>query len=152
MNKLSGKTILVTGVTGFIGQHLVRRLLEIPNIRLLVVSRKPNAQISGKILWITSPLEQLTSAIWQANGIDKIDLVFHLGAFTPKKADDTNQITEIYRDNLLGTRVLLESFPSPLERIIFSSTLDVYATPLADNIILDKWLRNSALWSYFWSG
>ncbi|EDN71227.1 NAD-dependent epimerase/dehydratase [Beggiatoa sp. PS] len=138
MNRLSGKTILVTGATGFIGQHLVHRLLRIPDIRLIVVSRKPNTQTSGKILWITSPVEQLTPAIWQANGIDKIDLVFHLGAFIPKKADDANLITEIYRDNLLGTRALLESVPSPLERIIFASTIDVYATPLADNLVLDE--------------
>lgn len=138
MNRLSGKTILVTGATGFIGQHLVQRLLGIPDIRLIVVSRKPNAQISGKILWITSPFDQLTPAIWQANGIDKVDLVFHLGSFIPKKANEVNRMTEIYRDNLLGTRALLENFPSPLERIIFSSTVDVYATPLADNLVLDE--------------
>lgn len=139
MNRLSGKTILVTGATGFIGQHLIQRLLGIPDIRLIVVSRKPNAQISGKILWITSPLDQLTPAIWQAKGIDKIELVFHLGAFVPKKkADEVNRMTEIYRDNLLGTRAMLESFPSPIERIIFSSTFEVYATPLANNRDLDE--------------
>jgi len=133
--KLSGKNILITGGTGFIGQHLVRRLSDIPDTRLILVSRRQ--PLHDGIIWVNSSLERLTPVVWQTKGIEKIDLVFHLGAFIPKKVDESNQIDNIYRDNLLGTRALLESLPSTPKRIIFASTLDVYA-PLPENVVLNE--------------
>lgn len=71
-------------------------------------------------------MDQLTSRFWQDNGIEHIDMVFHLGAFIPKNAGSGDSVAEIFRDNLQGTHALLESLPNAPEKVVFSSTIDVY--------------------------
>ncbi|MFZ2633415.1 MAG: NAD(P)-dependent oxidoreductase [Desulfosalsimonadaceae bacterium] len=134
MRSLDSKTVLVTGATGFIGRHLVNRLRQIENIRLVLLSRKTCITPNPYEIWVCSSLNQLTPKIWQDNGIDQIDVVFHLGAFTPKSASEANEEEPIFRDNIYGTRTLLSSFPSFPERFIFASTLDVYSTQLGKAI------------------
>lgn len=138
MNALSDKTILVTGATGFIGNHLVRRLQQVSRVKLVLLSRKPVLGADKSLLWIECALDQLTHQVWSDRDISKIDIVFHLGAFTPKDSNGVDAVNDIYRDNLLGTHALLESLPSAPERIIFSSTLDVYAPPAEDQILTEK--------------
>ncbi len=132
MKSLSGKTILLTGATGFIGSHLAARLKQIPEVKLILLSRKPATEVHENVVLLNCPLDALTRQTWLNQGIEKIDVIFHLGAFTPKKSSEGDKIEPIYRDNLNGTRALLESLPSIPERIIFASTLDVYA-PQPDN-------------------
>lgn len=129
MTPLDGKTILVTGATGFIGQHLVHRLRQISNVRLVLLSRKKYIAPNPFETWICSSLDQLSPDIWLDNKIDKIDIIFHLGAFTPKISSEANLEQSIIRDNILGTRALINSLPTPPERFIFASTLDVYSSP-----------------------
>lgn len=137
INRLQGKTVLLTGATGFIGKHLVHRLRIIPGLRLILLSRKPMREEHKEVVWVQSSLEQLSHATWREAGIEYIDFVFHLGAFIPKVQDDANNIKSIYSDNLLGTRFLLESLLPMLPKIIFASTLDVYAI-LEDGIPIDE--------------
>lgn len=129
MNSLAGKTILVTGGTGFIGSHLVQRLRQDQSISLVLLSRKPVPNGDENIKWVNSSLDVLSSIIWEKAGIKNIDVVIHLGAFTPKSTAEADFIENVYRDNLTGTRALLDSLPATPERVIFSSTLDVYVTP-----------------------
>jgi UDP-glucose 4-epimerase len=127
MNSLDGKTVLVTGATGFIGQHLVNRLRQIKNIRLVLLTRKTCTERAPSEKWVCSSLDQLTPKLWRDNEITQIDVVFHLGAFTPKSASEVNQEEPVFRDNICGTRALLNSLPSLPERFLFASTLDVYS-------------------------
>lgn len=137
MNSLSGKTILLTGATGFIGSHLANRLKQFSGIKLVLLTRKPVPKTDQGATWIKSALDQLTRQTWSDHGIEKIDVVFHLGAFTPKAASKGDDVDVIYRDNLTGTRALLESLPNTPEKIVFSSTLDVYAPPKEGSILTE---------------
>ncbi|MCW6050393.1 NAD(P)-dependent oxidoreductase [Lyngbya sp. CCAP 1446/10] len=137
LNLLERKTVLVTGATGFIGAHLVRRLSQNPAIHLVLLTRKPMVESRDGITCIAAALDQLTKKTWQAAGIEKIDVVLHLAAFIPKSNDAINAVEQVYRDNLLGTRSLLESLPTPPQRIVFASTIDVYAA-LPDGVALSE--------------
>jgi nucleoside-diphosphate-sugar epimerase len=92
-----------------------------------LLSRNPPSVLREGETWITVALDQLTSKIWQREGVGRFDIVFHLGAFTPKRSGNEESVAEIYESNLLGTRALLESMRDAPKKIIFASTLDVYA-------------------------
>lgn len=135
MNSLSGKTVLVTGGTGFIGTHVVKRLLSDKEVRIVILSRRPAPKMIENVAWVCSSLDRLSSEIWRKAGVDNIDLIIHLGAFTPKSWAEVDLIEDICRDNITGTRTLIESLPSIPKRIVFASTIDVYAPPLAGYMI-----------------
>lgn len=137
MDSLSCKTILLTGATGFIGGHLADRLAKIPAARLVLLSRNAMANRQPNATWVNCAMNRLTRQVWIDHGIENIDVVFHLGAFIPKNSSEVDAIDVIYRDNLLGTRALLESLPNTPKKIIFSSTIDVYA-PLPEGMTLSE--------------
>lgn len=147
MNSLTGKTVLLTGATGFVGSHLVRRLKQLSQIKLILLSRDVVCEANTNATWVISALHQLTRQVWLEHGIEKIDVVFHLAAFTPKNSNEADDVEKIYRDNLFGTRALLESLPSTPEKIVFSSTVDVYAPPMEGRILTeDSHLNPSSLY------
>jgi UDP-glucose 4-epimerase len=126
VNQLEGRVILVTGANGFIGTHLVERLSTVAEVKLLLLSRQDRQSTQANLVWIKGELGQLTPGYWRAMGISHIDYVFHLGAFTPKISSEANRIDRVVDDNILGTRALLQSLPGRPEKLVFSSTLDVY--------------------------
>lgn len=138
MNQLEHKVILVTGANGFIGAHLVARLSKITGVKLLLLSRQDRQSTQQDVVWLKGELGQLTSEYWRAHKISHIDYVFHLGAFIPKTAADINRINQAIDDNILGTRALLESLPEKIEKLIFSSTVDVYEQLESGNILTES--------------
>lgn len=127
MKFLENKTVLVTGASGFIGTHLVKKLSTIAGIRLILISRKKQTSINPAEKWLKGSLNELTTDYWLQHNITEIDVVFHLGAFIPKNNYEANNLDEIFSDNLTGTRALLEGLPETVARIIFASTIDVYS-------------------------
>lgn len=133
---LEGRTLLVTGATGFIGRHLVERLLRVPRAKVIVLSRRPSEAAQERCLRVIADCQQLTPEVWRRYGIAAMDYVFHLAAETPKAAS-ASVPEAVYEGNVKATAALLESLPSVPRRFVLASTLDVYA-PLAPNEVLSE--------------
>jgi len=122
--KLAGKTVLITGGTGFIGSPLVQALR--PHCDVMVLSR--NKKVKG----VRTVHADITNISDLLNSIKKteIDLVFHMAGntVTPHHTNDL----EHFSINSLGTKNLLSlSLKKDIEQIIYSSSMDVYGDPLS---------------------
>jgi nucleoside-diphosphate-sugar epimerase len=138
MSYLEGKTILVTGAAGFVGSHLAERLARISGVKLLLLSRVERQSTENKLVWLKNKLERLTPEYWSSLDIGQIDYVFHLGGFIPRISADGNRIDQIVDDNILGTRALLHGLPGKPAKLIFSSTVDVYAQPKNGEVLTES--------------
>jgi nucleoside-diphosphate-sugar epimerase len=138
MSRSSCQTILLTGATGFIGRHLLDRLRRLPNTKLVLLSRHRPSEPREDETWVAVALERLTSKTWHDEGVEKIDVVFHFGAFTPKHSSSGDMVDHIYQSNLLGTRALLESLRDIMQKIILASTIDVYAHPPDGQVVTES--------------
>jgi nucleoside-diphosphate-sugar epimerase len=120
---LSGKTLLVTGATGFLGRVLTERLAresEASEIRLLV--RDPQRAHKVKDLpRVTIVQGDLTQAETLPEAVRGVDIIFHCGAATsgsPKSQMANN------RD---GTRNLAAAAANAnIERFVHVSTISLY--------------------------
>jgi len=116
---------LVTGATGFIGGHLVQRLVEEGHqVRCLV---RPSSDTSLlEKLDVEIAVGDLTSARSLAGAASGCRYVFHCGAHV----SDWATTDELARINVDGTRNLLEaSMGASVERFVHFSTTDVYGYP-----------------------
>jgi nucleoside-diphosphate-sugar epimerase len=95
--------ILITGGTGFIGSHLIRRLLAHQHtVRCLVRhSSKRSAEFTGRVEWVEADLQKPETL---ATACQSMDLVIHLAGAT--KACDIAEYMKVNRDgtsNLVTT-------------------------------------------------
>jgi nucleoside-diphosphate-sugar epimerase len=129
------KTVAVSGASGFIGAATIRKLAALPDTRVIALVRSRPADADLRIQWIESSLETLTPAHWNACGSAPFDVVLHLAAFTPKVGAERDRAAAIIGANVVGMQRLLESLPHPPRRLVFCSTLDVYATAAFQAIV-----------------
>ena len=114
-------SILLTGVNGFIGKHLMKYLEDhYPQSlkKILLVGNKPNPKYET----ILTKNYHFTSNDLQNKNVD---YVIHLGAFTPKQSSEANLINKT-TSNITTTLSLLENLPKSVKKFIFISTIDVY--------------------------
>jgi len=104
------KTILLTGASGFIGRYLLEALMQ---------------SVEYKESQIYTPKSKEIETFVFLKHLDKIDVVFHVGAFTPKNHAESADIDGSVA-NINKTLHLLHNLPEKVGTFIFLSTLDVY--------------------------
>jgi UDP-glucose 4-epimerase len=114
--------VLVTGANGFIGQHLVRRLLsEGRKVRGTRYAERPLYFIrSDEVEWQTVDLMKKESLKGIAEGID---CIYHLAAIPNN--DHSKTWEDFYSVNVEGTFFLLEEAKkSGVKRFVYISTVE----------------------------
>jgi UDP-glucose 4-epimerase len=121
---LSERRTLLTGATGFIGSKLLAMLRERHHdAEVVTLASHP---IPG---CTTIVVDRDDRGVWDFGDVDLIgygrfDVVFHLGAFTPKDHSQANDVA-LASSNIINTLALIDRLPPP-KRFVFASTLDVY--------------------------
>lgn len=139
--RFSGKTFLVTGATGMIGQNLVYTLLEANEeleqpIRIVALVRDANKaeSIFGKSEWIHFVVGDVTSPFpFDA----RIDYIVHAASQTASKAfveDPVGVITTAYQGTLNILNIAKEANTSGM---VYLSTMEVYGAPESEEKITE---------------
>ena len=122
---LAGRTVLLTGGTGFVGSWLTEYLYRRgPSLRLLLLSRDPEAFLAANPHYAAWPaLKMLEGDVrtW-AGPLDPIDLVVH-GATSASKAMNDGSPLEMVETIVHGTeRVLKLAASAGARRVLFLSS------------------------------
>lgn len=135
--QLKGRTVLVTGAAGFIGSHLTETLVQSgARVRAFIrydsrgdlgLLRMLPFEIFEQIEIVRGDLCDLPTI---RRSMEGVELVFHLGALIAIPYSYLNP-AEVIKTNITGTlNVLLAARDTQPERIIHTSTSEVYGTAL----------------------
>ncbi|MBC8509331.1 MAG: SDR family NAD(P)-dependent oxidoreductase [Anaerolineales bacterium] len=138
MSFWNGQRVLVTGGGGFIGSHLVEHLVANgAQVRTFVRynSRGDIGLLSLLPPEIRSHIEVVAGDLRDLNAVkatlDEVDYLFHLGALIAIPYSYLHP-AEVIETNILGTmNVLLAARDAGTQRIIHTSTSEVYGTALS---------------------
>ncbi len=116
---------LVTGATGFIGGHLVERLVaDRKQVRCLVRAGSDTTRLEA--LGVELAPGALEDAASVQRAVEGCDYVVHCGAMV----SDWGTVEEIERTNVTGTRNLVQAAAiASVRRLVHVSTTDVYGYP-----------------------
>lgn len=129
------KRVLLTGATGFVGQHLLDNLLQ-QDVELYVLARQPHsfASAPSTLHWlVTSNL-----ADFQGQGLpEQLDTIIHLAgrAHVTEREDEKEQYINV---NVTGTERLVEiALSKSVRHFIYMSSVKVsepkhYSAPLRE--------------------
>jgi UDP-glucose 4-epimerase len=112
--------IVVTGCSGFIGSHLMNKLIEKYNYSNVI-------GLTSKETHEYQYIKHIDYEVFSNSRFSVIDanIVIHAGAFIPKNNNDANNIA-FCNKNIINTTKLLENTNKKLKKFIFLSTIDVY--------------------------
>lgn len=136
-NEWANKRVLVTGAGGFIASHLVETLVrQGARVRAFVrynsrgdpgLLTQLEPQICSQVEIIAGDLRDLPAVMQAVNGVSH---VFHLGALIAIPYSYLHP-AEVVETNVMGTlNVLLAARDRSVERVIHTSTSEVYGTAL----------------------
>jgi nucleoside-diphosphate-sugar epimerase len=125
---LTGRRFLVTGGAGFIGSHIVRRLVaggaEVCVLDLFTTGRRANlAEVAGQIELIEGDIREIETV---RRAVADVEFVLHLAALVsvPESVEHPERNFAI---NSAGTHnLLLAAHEARVRRFVFSSTCAVY--------------------------
>lgn len=118
-------TVLVTGGAGFIGSHLVQRLVESgESVRVFSRSPRPVSIYSLKYVdWVIADIRD-ESAV--SSAVAGVDTIYHL-AGTGSPGESANQSRHTLATNIEGTlNVLLAAAEHNAKKVVFASSASVY--------------------------
>lgn len=115
------KKIALTGSTGFIGKHLLKKLIALyGKENLVVIASEKNPEIETIIY-------DKTTKKWQDSSFINAEVLIHAGAYIPKSGTEINNIEACY-SNIHFTKELLNRINTEAcRKIINISTSDVYS-------------------------
>ena len=130
--------ILVTGGAGFIGSHLVDRLMEAGH-EVICVDNLYTGRKSNNAHWSEHPNFQfIEHDIVNPIEIDNIDQIYHL-ACPASPVHYQSDPVKTAKTNFLGTLNMLELAKKWKARIFLASTSEVYGDPLIHPQTEDYW-------------
>lgn len=121
----------ITGATGFVGQHLVKKILTFPKVKLTIFDFKKHFLLKPNSL---------------KDFVEGQDIIFHLAGKMKNNEED-------FKTNTLGTYGLLEAikrYGKDGVKLIFSSSFGVYQAHPEENLIEEDFTlepRNIYGWS-----
>jgi UDP-glucose 4-epimerase len=159
MSDGSGHLTLVTGGAGFIGSHLIRRLLtKAPDTRIVAVDNyftgsRDNHVQDNRVMYLEGSTADIAK-LWAEHGLGRIGTIHHLGEYSriPQSFDEPDRVWEF---NLLGTREVVRLCLEHGARLVYAGSsskfgnegrdehLNPYAWTKAKNV---EYLRNYGDW------
>lgn len=128
---LKGSRILVTGGAGFIGSHLVDRLMKL-GCEVTVLDNLSHGSLENLKRWLKNKRFRFVKGDLKEpgdamRGVKGVDLVFHLAANPEVRVGETDP-TVHFRENLVATFNLLEAMrkSEKAKTLVFASTSTVY--------------------------
>lgn len=134
--KLSNSKVVVTGGTGFIGSHLVERLVSI-GAKVRVLSRTGNPEYLQEVI---SRIElrkcDLTNRAEVERALKETEYIFHLVAAIPKRGIQYGDPTDTIKTNIFGTINICNAIlhNSNFKKLIVASTAEVYGIPRSTSV------------------
>jgi nucleoside-diphosphate-sugar epimerase len=142
---MSPASALVTGASGFIGAHLVNRLLS-EGSRVIVLARSSSAlpaEWRDRVRIIAS--DDFSEGNLRCVLDTSVETVFHLAAYGVRP--DCRDISEMLRINVELPAVLVRLCADWRARMVMAGTFSEYRSPLAQNLLLeDSPLEQSKLY------
>jgi len=133
--KWNGKKVLVTGAGGFIGSHLTERLVDIGadvSAFIRYNSRNDWGQLEslpeGKLENINVVAGDLRDPDAIMKAVKNIEIVFHLGSLIAIPYSYVHP-RDVIETNIIGTtNILIAARDNDVEKIVHTSTSEVYGT------------------------
>lgn len=143
LEKLEGRTILVTGATGLIGYTLISSILNHNKISCREIKVKAlvrNIEKAKKLFsdYENNSLQFIVSTIEQFTDVDgEVDFVIHAASQTSSKMF-VEQPVETIKSAVLGTMNVLElSRFKKVKSFVYLSSMEVYGSPQDDRKIYE---------------